>query len=141
MPKKITKEELEKLPLRERLERLREIAEEDKEELEETEELIKKTEGELITKEASTDTGPAPEPENLTDIVAEEVPSSKEEPEIEAEAAKYESYTPDYSAIETPEEPTAKLEDVFEYKMAQDDASKSTGTRTIDKDIKKYSRG
>lgn len=140
MPKKITKEELEKLPLRERLEKLREIVEEDKEDLEKTEKLIKKTERELITEEASTDTGPAQEPESIEDI-AEEAPPSPEEKKVEAEAAKYESYKPDYTAAAKPPEPEDKLEEVFEYKMAHDDAVKSTGTKTIDKDIKKYSKG
>ena len=142
MPKKISKEELEKLSLRERLEKLREIAKEDEEELKETEELIKKTEKELISRESSTDTGPAPETKNLGDIVEKEAPpSSSERPRRRADTAKYESYTPDYTAIEKPAEPEKKLEEVFEYKMAHEDTSKSTATRTTDKDMKKYSRG
>jgi|SRR3989344_5166096 len=140
MPKKVTKEELEKLSLRERLEKLKEIAKEDKEELEEAEELIKKTEQELIGEESSTDTGPGPEPENLGAIVeGEAIP--QEEKEIREDAVKYESYIPEYTAIERPEEAGEKLEEVFEYKPATDDTSKSTATRRTDKDIKKYSRG
>lgn len=140
MPKKLSKEELDKLSLRERLEKLKELEEEDKKELEDTKELIKKTERELISEEASTDTGPGPEPDNIADI-AEEAPAAPEEKKVQEEAAKYESYTPDYTAMEKQEGPVEKLDDAFEYRTATDDADKSTASRITDKNIKKYSKG
>lgn len=138
MPKKITKKELEKLSLRERLEKLRELAEEDEKDLEKTKELIKKTERELIREESSTDTGPAPAPESIEQI-AEEAPSAPAEQRVEEEAAKYESYTPDYTAMEKPEEPVQKIED-SKYESSSEEATKSTSIKS-EKDIKKYSRG
>jgi len=139
MPKKLSKEELEKLSLRERLDKLKELEEADKKELQDTKELIKKTERELISVEASTDTGPGPEPDSIADI-AEEAPAPKEEKEVKEEAAKYESYTPDYTAADKPSEEEPKVEDGG-YKPVTEDSDKSTATRTTDKDIKKYSKG
>lgn len=149
----LDKEELKKLSPEKRIKRLKQIEKERKKEIEEAEDLIKRTEAEIqrekdipdieVPKIEPVDISKIFEaPEGLETTVRREVTAEEEESPIKyggvIEQIREEAYQPDeHAKIEF----DAKVEETVKYESATQKADDLTGSRSVLKNIKKYTRG
>lgn len=150
----IDKEELKKLSPEDRLKKLKELEQESKKEIDEAEDLIKRTEAEIehnknipnieVPKIEPVDISRMFEaPEGLESTIKKEAP---EEAESKIKYNPSNDYSDSAESLWQPPEATLhekpiKTEDTLKYESAQDQADELTASRSVLKNIKKYTRG
>lgn len=149
----IDKEELQKLPPSERIKKLKELEEERKKELEEAADLIKRTEAELETnKNIPQIEVPDIQPidisrlfeaiDGLETTVRQE--TVREEDNFKIEYIRSEAeFQPPYIEHEErlQEDIRVKVEDLIKYESTAAHGDRLTASRSVIKDIKKYTMG
>ena len=151
----LDKDELKKLSPEERIKRLKELEEEGKKEIKEAEDLIKRTEAEIEHNKNIPDIE-VPEiervdiskmfeaPEGLETTIKKEAPGEEKENPVKyggmVEDTGEVGYVPDeHDWVEF--DKAAKVEDSVKYESVVQQADDLTGSRSVLKKIKKYTKG